>query len=733
LKPFSLLFWATACALLLCTLVLLYSFMLSPTTAYTTPHSVPPPVAEPTATPVPAGVDLQDALLLFDSTQPQVADNGFRRIVDYYGLTLATLDLAKTPLTDERLHNDAGAYYRVVFISANNLSPDLSAGELKVLATALEKQNLNLMIGEAHRENDATLQTLTTGEIVGSTKSAGASVSYHVSNMLPEITRQLSGIDITSTNTIPVYKLKMASDTPNTQSLIDVRDDSGKAYSLLSMFAHGAGHLFVSSDNPDPALSDSPIASNYYATNLPNHIYQMNRFAQIVPMMLFVRYAAGDEAWHQDHTYANLTLDDPALNSAQFNYTGIAAEAIAHNFSFSVAMPPVTYTKTEQLVTQLFTTRDDRLSVVQHGNNHDGYEFYKYATQPGDAYPARPIEDQEANIVEGLTRMEIFKSLTGVPYARTMIFPENIAPTDTLSLLKEYNFQGTINSQDYPVDGQRDTGWSSYMYPAELAYANFAVLGRTGPKSEPYPFDFFIGQPVLLYTHKDLFNTGINAFDPTADYINSLQGKVEWQSIDYIMKHLFVQKTNDDASIDVMFYTNDVVVTNETNAALTYHIKRAETQNVPITGVTLDGKAVKYAITDNVLQVDATIAAGASSELVVSYAPPGRDFSLSAADLTFEPAHSVISATVHNSGKTAGPVTVGFFNGAPKQNDLLAVSTIKRIEPGASASVSVTLTGTVPSNIAVAADPYNVIPETDETNNEAILSTGAAGPTPGKP
>ena len=96
MKPFSLLFWATACALLLCTLVLLYSFMLSPTTAYTIPHSVPPaPVAEPTSTPVPDGVDLQDALLLFDSTQPQVADNGFRRIVDYYGLTLATLDLAK--------------------------------------------------------------------------------------------------------------------------------------------------------------------------------------------------------------------------------------------------------------------------------------------------------------------------------------------------------------------------------------------------------------------------------------------------------------------------------------------------------------------------------------------------------------------------------------------------------------------------------------------------------------
>ena len=141
---------------------------------------------------------------------------------------------------------------------------------------------------------------------------------------------------------------------------------------------------------------------------------------------------------------------------------------------------------------------------------------------------------------------------------------------------------------------------------------------------------------------------------------------------------------------------------------------------------------MKYAITDNILQVDIGIAPGASSELVVSYAPPGRDFSLTAADLTFDPAHSVISATVHNSGKTAGPVTVGFFNGA-REHMTCSLGTIKRIEPGASESVSVTLTGTVPSSITVAADPYNVIPETDETNNEAILGTGAAGPTPGKP
>jgi subtilase family serine protease len=115
----------------------------------------------------------------------------------------------------------------------------------------------------------------------------------------------------------------------------------------------------------------------------------------------------------------------------------------------------------------------------------------------------------------------------------------------------------------------------------------------------------------------------------------------------------------------------------------------------------------------------------------VTYAPPERDFSLSAADLVFDSTTGVISATVHNSGKTAGPVTVGFFDGPPEDNNLLTVLTIKRIEAGASETVGVALTGTVPGNIAVMADPYNVIPETDETNNRATLSTGDAKPTPG--
>ena len=87
------------------------------------------------------------------------------------------------------------------------------------------------------------------------------------------------------------------------------------------------------------------------------------------------------------------TLDDPALDWRQVQLRGHSCGGDSRRLQLQRGDAPVTYTKTEQLVAQLFTTRDHRLSVVQHGNNHDGYEFYKYTSQPGDAYPARPIED----------------------------------------------------------------------------------------------------------------------------------------------------------------------------------------------------------------------------------------------------------------------------------------------------------------------------------------------------
>jgi len=669
------------------------------------------------------GTELSDALLLYDSEHPQTSDWGFRKVVDFYGLTRAEVDLATIPLTDTLLRDEAGAYYPTVFIAGATLESALDATELQVLKTAIEQGGLNLMVGALQIEDSPAVQTLTDGEILGSRVPLDSRKDYFVSDAWPEVTRELSGIRVVHESEQSDYALTIVPDALRTQLLVSSTDDAGQTYPLFARYTKGIGQIFVSGDNPDLFLRYNPLWENLHPISQSNGAFEMQRFAQIVPLLMFVRFTAGDEAWHRDRDYANLTIDDPPLRALYVDYAAILPQAIAHNFHLTVAMPPVFYEDSDPEVVALFRDYPERLSLVQHGNNHDGYEFYKYEAAKSDPYPSRPIEEQEADIVEGRTRMEAHFQRTGIPYAPVMIFPFNISPAPTLIFLKQYNFQATINSQDVPLGEIRSRTSNAHMYPAELSYNNFAVILRYKADAIPYPFELFIDKPLFIYTH-GLFNDGPDAFNLYADAINELYGEVEWRSLDEIVKRLYLEKTNDDGSIDVMFFGNDLIVTNESTAQRLYHLKRAETLNVPIVSVTVDGTPVDYTLTDNVLEVGLVIPAGASRELRIRYAPTDRDFALGPSDVVFDPVTRVTTAAVHNRASEAGPVTVGFFEGQPESGGrLLALATAQRIEPGATAVVTATLGTMAPVDVTVAVDPYDVIVETDETNNTAVLVT----------
>lgn len=664
------------------------------------------------------GVDLYDALLLYDAGRRQISDFGFRKVVDFYGLTRADLDLATTTLTDALLRDEAGAYYPTVYIAGATLESALDANELQVLKTAIEEEGVNLLVSALQIENNTAIQTLTDGEILGSTDPSDSRKDYYVSEAWPEVTRELSGITVVHESEQFDYALTIAPSATRTQVLVSSTDDDGRTYPLFVRYTNGVGQVFVSGDNPDIWLRYNPLYENYYPLSQSNGAFEAQRFAQIIPMMIFVRFTAEHEAWHRDQDYANLTIDDPPLRAFSLDYGAILPETIAHNYHLTIAMPPFFYEQSEPEVVELFLNYPDCLSLVQHGNNHDGYEFYKYTTEEGDPHPPRPIEEQEADIVEGRTRMEAHFRQTGIPYAPVMIFPFNISPAPTLSLLKQYNFQATINSVDFPLGETRSRTPNAHMYPAELSYNNFAVILRHKSDKVPHPFELFIDKPAFIYGHQGLFNRGPDGFNTYADAINGLYGEVEWRSLDEIMKRLYLEKTNDDGSIDVMFFGNHLIITNESAMQRAYHVKREETLDVPIVSVTVDGMPVDYTHIDNVLPVDLVIPAGASRELRIRYAPANRDFALSPSDVVFDAATGIITATVHNRASEAGPVTVGFFEGSPDNGGtLLALDTAPRIEPGATAVVTATLEAVTQAGMTVAVDPYDVIVEADETNN----------------
>jgi hypothetical protein len=682
--------------------------------APTPPASAAREPAAPAAAP-----DRADALLIYDADNRHVAEWGFQKVVRFYGLKLAEVDLSSTALTDALLRDEAQRYYPTVYIDAKTLESALDQPALALLKTAIVSGGVNLFVGALQSERASALSALTDGQIIGSAPRQDSRQDYVISTELPDITRELSGVVIRNDGPQQDFGLTLSGRPSHTEVIVSATDDQSQLYPLYARYRSGAGSVYVESGRSDPVIKHNRLEWLYRATRTGD-AFKQPWFAQITPLLMFVRGTAGDEAWHRDQDYVNLTLDDPSLRMERFDYQGILKEAILHNFHFTVAMPPEDYAKSERPVIELFRSYPERLSLAQHGNNHDGYEFYRYAVDQTDEFPARPLAAQEADLVEGRTRMEAHARQTGIPYAPVMIFPYNIAPRRTLALLKRYNYQGTINSQDYPIDMERSEAWDAYMYPAELAYSNIAVIGRTGPQKRAYPFNLFIDQPVFMYVHKDFFSD-IQAFNGIADAINNAEGDVEWQSIDAIMKHLYLEKRNDDGSIDVMFFGNDLIVSNNADEPRMYHLRRADDGATPIDQLLINGAPSPYTLADGRLAVDALIHAGSARELTVRYGAADRDFTLAADDITVERhgATATIAARVRNAGPAAGPVSAEIFDGQPFAGVSLGIGVAEQIKSGAAAAIQLDQAALSGDQVCVALDPYDVILETDEGNNIA--------------
>ncbi len=562
--------------------------------------------------------DLSDVLLLYNAAAPVNMDINFMKMANYYGLRWAAVDLASTTLTDNLLRDENGHYYSAVGIDAANLSGYLDLDEVAVLESAVDQQGVNLLITRIRSENDpANLRELTDGEISGAIYPADANRDYLLSADHPNILRELSGLTIRAPydqyDRAPVLSL----DAIHVDILVKATDDYSQTYPVFVRFQNGAGSIFVDGGLHDHNMEVSQFYGLYEAWPQDNYFEQAH-FMQIVPLMMFMRYAASDEAWHNPHNYANLVIDDPCLQEpyGNLNFGELLTHLEAHNYHTTIAtVPGRCYSQAEPGVAQLFLDHPDRYSLVIHGNNHEPCPEFTDAI---------PLGHQKADLEEALRRMDIHQALTGVPYGRIMIFPCKLAGESTLPLLKELNYVATINTQNTPLSGTTSTAWDFGMHPAIMDYGNYAIVTRHWQTNSPYPFDLFRDKPVFLYGHQEDFGTGtglpgIGAYDGIADSINSVEGGVTWHSLDYIIKRLYLEKRNDDGSISVQWYTNHLILENETGSEQYYHLQKEEDGYVPIQSVTVNGLSHGYTVTEGLLQLDLSIPTASLAEVIITY------------------------------------------------------------------------------------------------------------------
>ena len=337
----------------------------------------------------------------------------------------------------------------------------------------------------------------------------------------------------------------------------------------------------------------------------------------MAPYILFLSYAAGSYAWHSDGQYANLTIDDPWLTQpyGHLDYYALLAEMKKHNFHTTIAFIPWNFDRSNSGLAALFRENPKCFSICLHGNNHAHREFGDYAKNP--------LAQQDADIRQGVARMERFQALTGIAYDRFMVFPHGVAPELTFAALKRYGFSGTANSSNVPLDKKFPSEPTFLLRPYTTAYAGFLSLSRY-PVSGEIPqveiaIQLFMGNPLLFYGHQGLFETGVSAFNAYAEFVNRIQPATKWASLGQIAQHSHLLRKREDGGFDMLMLSSEVDLANPMEKEGAFYVRRTQDSDADKSVVTVNGSPAVFEQSGEMLLLRLVIPAHQVRKVRVTY------------------------------------------------------------------------------------------------------------------
>jgi peptidoglycan/xylan/chitin deacetylase (PgdA/CDA1 family) len=377
---------------------------------------------------------------------------------------------------------------------------------------------------------------------------------------------------------------------------------------LLPTFVHtsiGRQDVFFATSSVGSAV---PVTSDPYC--------EPAVFAALAPSLIFLRYAAGERAWHSPGHYANLTVDDAWLRESYgyVNYEGLLRQMERHNFHTTIAFVPWNFDRSEPAVVSLFRAHSDRFSICIHGNNHDHWEF--------GPYESKPLSHQVNDIKQGLARMAKFSQLTRLSYDPVMVFPHSISQEKTLAVLKHYNFEASANSLNVPLGSATPADPTFPLKTVTLAFSNFPSLRRYSAEA-PIPdsqlaIDAFLSNPMLFYVHEGFFAPGLNAFNKTADAVNKIQPDTQWRSLGYIARHLYLERLRNDGNYDVQAYSARIELENTQKRHITFFVEKDEDFTHPLT-LLVDGRPYPYQRRGTEITLQVSVPPRTTREVTVRY------------------------------------------------------------------------------------------------------------------
>lgn len=597
----------------------------------------------------PATAYSADVVLIRSAATPTPEQNELEIAVQFYGLSMKVLTI-EARNTSSAFAIASQRDTMAVAIDANALA----AINRNLLLRALHRKdgsNVPLLIFGVTPQTDTRLLSSISNNAVADVKDLNEpSQLNYVVRRVPRVTRQLSDVGLPFPNQHTSYFVLSA--RSSAREVLAVESQSITVPTFIEATLKQQEVFLLCKMVPRVDADSDWDASKV-----------VNAFATVAPLMMFVKYSAGERGWHSPTYYANFTIDDPWLRESYgyVDYHNLLMEMEKHDFHTTIAFIPWNYERSDPAVVSLFRSHPDRFSIAIHGNDHDHKEFTNYQN--------KPLSAQVNDIKQSLARMDRFQVLTGIPYDKVMIFPHSIAPEQTLGALKTYNFAATVNSSNVPQNSISTKNLPENLRPVTLSFEGFPSISRYSTEA-PVPKAYlaineFLGNPLLFYDHSDLFSKGIGAFDHVADEVNRLEPDTKWRSLGEIVKHLYVVKIRNDSNFDVMAFSNNICLENTAVHNAIFYVQKREIGGQKLGSVTVNGEAYPYSLQGDQMNLNLAVPSGGTSCVAIQYM---NDLQLGSIDLRHD---SVVVyllrmasdfRDIYLSKSSLGLVAIRFYN-----------------------------------------------------------------------